>query len=288
MYTQIKLYIQDRAAIGRQKSTLENYKRTLTELAEFCPAWPVTQDTLRLFFLHKRETCNGITVCSIHSTLNVFFNWTVKQGFADCNPLANMDKPTKPGRLPKVIPKTDLKTVFTTLTAISSTQKIMTIRDCAMMRFAYDSGCRASEIAGVLICNLDLGYNSCKVIGKGNKERVIFYGHKCADALRAWLRVHPGGRYLFPSRIRIEIKPLTRKGVSYVVRRACCVAHVEGFTAHQLRHSYATHALRAGIDLEHISRQLGHSDIKTTMVYLGLDDEDRRRAHLRNAPGDTL
>lgn len=128
------------------------------------------------------------------------------------------------------------------------------------------------------------------VQGKGDDERVTFFGAKTARALRSWLAItHPGCEWLFPSNShQAGFRPLTRNGMYQALLRWCDVAKIERFRLHDLRHSYARHALRRGIDLEMVQRQLGHKDISSTMIYSKSEDEDRREVHLRLSPGDDI
>ena len=156
----------------------------------------------------------------------------------------------------------------------------------------YGAGLRVSEAAGLDAGDLDLEARLVKVLGKGNKERVVPFGPPAAEALRSWLDEAGAGAVedlrapLFRNRFggRLSVRAMWR-----IVRDAGASNGLAGVHPHALRHSCATHLLGSGADLRSIQEQLGHSSLSTTQRYTHVDPahllEVYRRAHPTAGPG---
>jgi site-specific recombinase XerD len=133
-------------------------------------------------------------------------------------------------------------------------------RDRAILELAYATGCRRQEITDLQIANIDFEGCTAKVLGKGNKERIVCFGSKAAVALRA----HVGNRH--SGRV-FEICAAT---INRIVRRAARRAGLEGVHAHTLRHCFASHLLEASGDLRAVQELLGHASVASTAKYTHL------------------
>lgn len=274
-------FIQAKHAAGRKPGTLRFYRQTITEFSQFA-AWPPTTQNIRDYLAYKRSYCVEVTVNSVFCGLRAFLNWCERERLLSDNPIARIDKPRAQRTLPKAATIATMKRLFIT---IERTPGRQAIRDMALFRLAYDTGARKTELAGLKRDDLDLDTWAIMIRqGKGGKDRQVYFGRKCAQALAAWLAIHPGGRHLFINRVG---DPLGRTGIYQALQKYCRLAKIR-LTVHQLRHSYATHSLRRGIDLGHIQNQLGHADIATTAIYLAVEDEERRKAHRDKSPGDAV
>jgi integrase/recombinase XerC len=151
----------------------------------------------------------------------------------------------------------------------------LALRDRAMLELLYGSGVRVSELVGLDLMQLDLGARMARVVGKGDKERVVPFGQPCAEALRTYLAVRAELRTrrtlaqdphaVFLSRLGRRI---TTRQVQHVVRRLGALGTgTPDLHPHTLRHSCATHLLDAGADLRSIQELLGHASLSTTQRY---------------------
>ena len=146
-------------------------------------------------------------------------------------------------------------------------------RDRALLELAYATGARASEIAGLLMDDLELAQGVIRCRGKGNKERIVPVGSKARAAVEAYvedereemLKGRPSP-YLFVSRTG---RPMRREDVWRTVKRYVEKAGLGGrkISPHTLRHSFATHLLENGYDIRTIQELLGHKSVETTMIY---------------------
>jgi integrase/recombinase XerD len=288
-----KKYISDfidaKLAMGRQESTIEYYRNQLDQFAPFVDEWPPTISHIRAFLLHKRKTCNEVSVNTAFKAVQSFLNWCEFERLLTHNPVYKTDRSSRHQPLPKPATQEAMARFIHVIESYAHDGDRFAIRDLALFRLAYDTGCRASELSQMELDDLDLHYGSVFVRNaKGQKDRVVYFAQKATEALMDWLVIHPECEWLFPNRYRARPQPLGRRGMLHAVKKWSSLAKIRKMTVHRIRHSYATHSLRRGIDLGHIQHQLGHSDIKTTAIYLAIEDSDRRRAHRENSPGDAI
>jgi site-specific recombinase XerD len=283
-------FILSRRAADRSPATIAFYEAILGELVKFSPRWPLEAEDLQNFLLKKAETCNAVSIRSYFRALRAFCNWLKDEERIADNPMDHMVRPRRLKRkIPRDAPPGAIKRLFGVLADRAADNDQLAIRDHALFRLVYDTGLREAEVAGLKVDDVDLlGHVVIVRDGKGSQDRVVYFGQRCREILEKWLMIRPDCPWLFPSRLRIRIRPLTPKGIYTALQRWCREAKIERISVHQLRHSYATHALRRGIDLDHIQHQLGHADLATTAIYLSPNDPDRKRAHLLHAPGDVL
>lgn len=155
-------------------------------------------------------------------------------------------------------------------------------RDYVLMLFLYNSGARASEAAGLRIADIDWQSQSVRIIGKGNKHRICPLWPTTVEHLRQITRQREPEQRLFLNRNR---QPITRFGIHTLVERYALKAAVlapslstKRVSPHVIRHSTATHLLRAGVDINTIRAWLGHASLNTTNIYAETDLETKARA----------
>jgi len=168
----------------------------------------------------------------------------------------------------------------------------MPLRDVALLEMLYATGCRASEIAGLRMCDLRLATSMAIVYGKGRRERIVVYGQPAALALAAYLQdcrplltgiieEQPRGHVFLSASGR----ELNRKEVWRLVKKYLTIAGLPaGYSTHSLRHACASHMVASGAGLDVVQRLLGHANISTTTVYLHSDDASRRRVWAQCGP----
>jgi len=168
------------------------------------------------------------------------------------------------------------------------------LRDRALLELFYASGLRVSELAGLMLQQLDLDNGYLRVFGKGAKERVVPVGGKAVEALRIYLAAgRPAfvksktGSALFLSE---RGGALSRKTLWFIVQKYAEKAGIaRGVKPHQLRHSFASHLLGGGADLRAIQEMLGHANLATTQIYTAVEEkrlvDQHARFHPRNREG---
>lgn len=193
------------------------------------------------------------------------------------DPMADLERPKRGVRVPRVLSRQDVERL---LSAPDSSP--IGIRDRAILEVLYAAGLRVSELVGLSLGEVDAESCVCRVIGKGNKQRLAPLGDLALDWLDRyrsevrplWVR-DPSLQQVFLSR---RGGPMTRQAVWYRVRLwARCAGIDRPLTPHVLRHSFATHLLEGGADLRSLQEMLGHADIGTTEIYTHVSREQLRK-----------
>lgn len=229
--------------------------------------------TIRSYLAHlARRKLSRSSVARHLSALRTFFKYLMREGVVSANPARTVATPKREKRLPTVMQTTEVVTLIESTDATTP----LRIRDRAWMELLYASGLRISELVGIDLDDLELRSHLVKVRGKGSKERIVPFGTKAEEALRAWLDVRaerardPDESALFVNHRgrRITTRSVRRLFDAYL-RRASLRA---GISPHTMRHSFATHLLTAGADLRGIQELLGHASLSTTQKYTHLND----------------
>ncbi len=213
------------------------------------------------------------------ASLRAFFKYlTVKTHILEVNPVAELDSPSLPKRLPKYLTLDDSKAL------LAHVDGAFAARDYCILTLFLNCGMRVSELAGI---NLqDIRENTLRVIGKGNKERTLYLNDACIAALEAYLpeRIvpHPADKNaLFTSRNRNRLSVPT---IKMLVKKHLAAAGLDThkYSTHKLRHTAATLMYQNGVDLRTLQTVLGHRSVDTTMIYTHIQDENVRAAALNN------
>lgn len=165
------------------------------------------------------------------------------------------------------------------------------LRDRALLEMMYATGCRASEISGIRIEDVQLNEGYCKCRGKGNKQRLVPLGENAAEAISLYLEklrpelvknLRSPESYLFVSR---SGRYLRREAIWELVKKYALAADIPvSISPHTLRHSFATHLLAGGADLRQVQEMLGHASITTTQIYTHVDQSKLKRVHELHHP----
>ena len=214
------------------------------------------------------------------SALNSFFSFLARQGRIDRNPFAMVDLPKSGRLLPKALSIEEVNRLLEQPEVSSP----LLIRNWTMLLLLYSTGVRVSELVNLPLvgCNMESGF--LKVIGKGNKERLIPFGRAAAEAVDNYLEhsrpLLLKGRkstYLF---ITNRAKPMTRARFWQILKETAEAAGIrKQISPHMLRHSFATHLLANGADLRAVQMMLGHADIATTQIYTHIDQDRLKSIH---------
>ena len=240
--------------------------------------------TIRAYLAHlaRRKLSRASTARHL-SALRTFFKYLMREGMVTANPARTVATPKREKHLPAVMQPADVALLLEQ----PDTEEVLGKRDRAFLEMLYASGLRISELVGIDLDDIELRARLVKVHGKGSKQRIVPFGKKAEEAVRAWLTVRkaePDEQAVFVNYRgeRITTRSVRRLFDGYV-RKAALRA---GISPHTMRHSFATHLLTAGADLRGIQELLGHSSLSTTQKYTHLNDwqliEVYRKAHPRS------
>ncbi|BAH38671.1 tyrosine recombinase XerD [Gemmatimonas aurantiaca T-27] len=277
---------------GASPRTIEAYRRDVIRCAAQMRAMGITQAkditpaALREFVYHLKDL--GLAGSSIRrniSALRTWFRIMVAEGLVTTDPTERLDSPQRWRTLPEVLSVDEV----TRLLAAPGLDERLAFRDRAMLELAYGAGLRVSEWIGMSVKDVMLEDSLVRVLGKGNKERLVPIGRSAIGAVAVYLReLRPvlergGGKgILF---LNGRGAPLSRMGAWKLVRKYVGMAGIEKpVSPHTLRHSFATHLLEGGADLRAVQEMLGHADIATTQIYTHVDREYLRSVHRQFHP----
>lgn len=198
------------------------------------------------------------------ASVRTFFEFLIRKGELKNNLAKLVPTPRGEKRLPTFLTVDEV----VKLLSIEGSGALLS-RDVAVLELLYSSGLRVSELVGINLNDIDLKNLTVKVLGKGNKERIVPLGSKAAQALDQYLRerlgMKPGGDHLF---VNTRGDRLNVRSVDRIIRKYALLAGIpKNVSPHVLRHTFATHLLGGGADLRAIQEMLGHKSLSTTQRY---------------------
>lgn len=270
-------------------ATCRAYARDLDRLRAWCITHEIRTvdelDPARLRAFSASLARAGLDPRSIQrhlSALRRWCGWLVDQGALTSNPAADLKAPRTRRKLPETLDPDEVARLL----EIPGDQPL-DIRDRAMLELCYSSGLRVSELADARWDRLDAAQGLLRVIGKGDKERVVPVGRHALAALNEWRRAlaafaSGNSRYIF---VTAGGRPL---GVRAIQKRIGQRARSQGLGRHvhphQLRHSFASHILESSGDLRAVQELLGHANLSTTQIYTHLDFQHLAEVYDRAHP----
>ncbi|MGB4397967.1 MAG: site-specific tyrosine recombinase XerD [Daejeonella sp.] len=263
------------------ENTIEAYLRDVDKLLQFFSSRSeekkpeaVTTADLKDFLVWVNQL--GMippTQARVLSGLKAFFKYLILEGNIDSDPSALLESPKMSRKLPDTLNIQEINSIMDAI----DLSKPEGMRNKAMLETLYGSGLRVTELIGLNISNLHLDIEFIKILGKGNKERLVPIGSEAIKYLRIYLeevRVHipvkPGKEdFVFLNR---RGSPLSRVMVFLIIKDLAQVAGIpKNISPHTFRHSFATHLIEGGADLRAVQEMLGHESITTTEIYTHLD-----------------
>lgn len=230
----------------------------------------------------------GMAISSVERALSAikgFHRFMVVERITSSHPATDLPLPKKPLRLPDIISRDQVADLLDQpFPATASGQ-----RDHAMVEVLYGCGLRVSELTGLDISQVFFDEQIVRVVGKGDKERIVPIVGTAASTLQAYLEQWRPG-LVNPCSLTSAVflnthgHRLSRQSVHSIVARAGALVGIDGLHPHTLRHSFATHMLEGGADLRVVQELLGHADISTTQLYTHLDRSHIRQVYLEAHP----
>jgi integrase/recombinase XerC len=271
--------------------TVKEYGSDVAGLVAFCAAAePAVADVaqidlflLRAWLAKLARKQSPSSLARKVSAVRTFMRWLRRRGAIDRCPAEELGIPKVRRGLPTLLSVDAAAQVM----EAASLDTPVGLRDRAIVELLYGSGLRVSELCGLDLDSVDLSGSSARVLGKGNKERVVPLGRASVGAIRAWLAVrpsvvHPKRKTQDPRALLLTVRGarLFPKAVWVVVRRlGAAGAGRADLHPHALRHSCATHMLGGGADLRAIQELLGHKTLSTTQRYTHVSVEHLMRAY---------
>lgn len=202
------------------------------------------------------------------SSLKRFYAYLLREKKIEVDPVALINTPKLGRSLPKILTETDVEALLNA----PDTETLLGFRDRVLFEVLYATGLRVSELVGIQLSQVNLNQGVLRVVGKGNKERLVPLGEEAVQ----WLeRYQTGPRMqLLKGKVSNDLfvtnraSAMTRQAFWYLIKRYAKQAGINAtISPHTLRHAFATHLLNHGADLRVVQMLLGHSDLSTTQIY---------------------
>lgn len=220
---------------------------------------------IRQYLAKLHKSCSRTSIARKLSAIKVFFRFLVREGLLDISPAETLATPRREQYLPKVLSAE--QTGFL-LDHSPQGQRLLVLRDLAMFELTYSCGVRVGELVGLDIDSIDLDARQVRVLGKGNKERILPIGQQACVALKNYLSERNDTNQHEALFLNQRGGRLTARSVQRNLKKRLLQFGLPGdVTPHALRHSFATHLLDAGADLRVIQELLGHASLSTTQRY---------------------
>lgn len=270
-----------RSQRGYSNNTVRNYEIDLRQFFEYLKknnGDPADLDTIDfrvirgylggLFKRYKKTT-----IARKLSAIRSFFNYIERNGQREGNPAAEISSPKQGNYIPEYLNIDDMFRLLQTAAVSNPLES----RDLAILELLYSCGIRVSELTGLNLSDIDFDQRLVRVIGKGNKERIVPIGKKALEAVGNYIkstdRLRRKGRNLeesgdSPLFLNNRGGRLSSRSVSTLIKKYVTESGlVNGITPHSIRHTFATHLLDSGADLRSVQELLGHVSLSTTQKY---------------------
>lgn len=261
-------------------SDIQRYKVFGEETLSFASPLFITQEHIEQFLYFLIEDCflSERTLARNIASIRTFHQFLLAEKYATFDPTEHIESPKFTQKLPVVLNTHEIETLF----AAINLQKPAGIRNRAILELLYSSGLRVSELTNLTYNHLHLTEGFVRVLGKGNRERLVPIGDYAVQYLQQyWTEVRAAKMpqrgfenhvFLNPSG-----KSFSRISIFNLVKKLCLAAGIEkNVSPHTFRHSFATHLVEGGADLRAVQEMLGHESITTTEIYTHLDSEHLR------------
>jgi len=270
-----KLYLADKKIEGYSKATLKSYQIQVNLLIRHFGDIDIDEITLvglKNYLIEKGGHLKPSSLGARIRFIRAFFRWATDEGYCGANPARKLREPRLGNRVPKALSEEDTEILR---------EGCQTPFEHALIEFMYTTGCRIGEVYRLNRNALDWENRSCVVLGKGDKEREVYFSIKAA----IWLRKYLNARKDNDMALFVTERAPHRASIAqlrYVVKRIARRSEVESNVyPHKLRHSYATHLLNNGAPMEGIQTLLGHQKLETTMLYAQLSGPRRKEIYRR-------
>ena len=268
--------------------TIRDYLTTLRKLIDQIgdvEIQDLNQEILRGFL--ASQPVGKKTLLNYHTGLSAFLKWSVSEEILESNPLAGVPRPRPEQRIIQPIPEEHIRLILQACGRVEYQRDRKRIvadiknkhRNRAIILLLLDTGLRATELCTALRKETDLQRRCLKVIGKGNKERILYFSPTTAQAL--WKCIQHDYPALF---VNERGAPLNRDLLASMLYRTCDRAGVPRYSPHDFRHTFAVNFLRNYPNIYVLQQMLGHSTLDMVKRYLAISEQDMRTAQTLASP----
>lgn len=271
---------------GMSPHTVAAYTSDVAEFLDSSGVKPsdAVRDDILDYLSSRSGNLSKRSLARLLSSLRSYFDWLVLEGERPDNPCDNLESPKIGRYLPDVLSVEEVSMIIDSV----DLRTWQGMRDRAILEILYGSGLRVSEACSLKISQVYLREGFLRIVGKGDKERLVPLGEVAAEKFEDYLSVRPEAyspAYDDVAFLNRFGKPLSRVAIFNMVKKQAMLAGVrKEISPHTFRHSFATHLIENGADLRAVQEMLGHESILTTEIYTHIDSRTWQNAILSHHP----
>lgn len=274
---------------GLSRNTLSAYRSDLNRFCKFLDSKGLLsceQVDVQKFLAHMlSENIKSSSSARILSTLRRFYRYQLRENKISKNPCDQVMSPRQGRPLPRSLSEAQVVALLNS----PDEQKPLGLRDKAMLETLYATGLRVSELVNLKLLEINLDLGVVRIIGKGNKERLVPLGQQAISYVALYLnQSRPellGDKQSEALFITARGSAMSRQAFWYLIKRHAKSAGIETeLSPHTLRHAFATHLINHGADLRSVQMLLGHADLSTTQIYTHIARERLQSLHSKHHP----
>ncbi len=273
------------------ETTINSYARDIEQYYEFLKEnkiedKDISNDEIRSYLKHMDELkYSKSTISRNLSALRHYYNYLMISYNYKNNPFKQIRNPKKDKKIPNFLQYDELENIINSIPLDNA----LDVRNRLIIELLYATGLRVSELTSLEINQINYSGREIKVVGKGNKERIVYFGEYCEEILKLYLRSYRNellnvkrNDYLLLNK---DGNPLSSRGVELIINKIIKeLALKHNVSPHTLRHTFATDLLNNGADLKSVQELLGHSSLSTTQIYTHITNERLRSVYLKSFP----
>ena len=272
----IEAFISSKQIEGCSDRTIKYYKEIIDKFNDSFDKSikKITTEEIRSYLSNYKEmsTCGSTTIDNIRRVLSSFFSWLEDEDYIIKSPIR---------RIHRIKTPTTVKEVLTDENLEKLRDECENIRDLSLIELLISTGMRVGELVNLNISNLNFEDRSCIVLGKGNKEREVYFDAKTKLHLKEYISKRSDNNDALFVSLREPHQRLSISGIELIVRNLGVNTNISKVHPHKFRRTLATMAIDKGMPVEQVQKLLGHVKIETTMHYAMVNQSNVKISHRR-------
>ena len=280
-----KYYEYLKYELNYSDNTIKDYLRNLESFFSYLDTLKkdylslTKEDTINyLKYLDKKKLSNK-TIANILSSIRTYYDYLLDLKKVDINIFKLVKNPKIEKKLPSFLSEGEMDDIFDSIEC----NNVLDYRNKLIIELFYDTGIRVSELTNIKLEDIKKAEKTIRIYGKGNKERIVYYTKKCAEAIDNYLNVrNSDSEFLI---LNFKGDKITSRGIEKIISNIFTKAAIKTKASpHTIRHTFATHLLNNGADIKSVQELLGHSSLNTTEIYTHVTSEYLKQEYLKNMP----
>lgn len=264
----MKKFADGKSAVGMSDNTLKQYRIAIAKLEAISEKSmaDIESEDINTFLRKYGKTVSDVTLKAKYQLISSVYNYLYQHRYIPHNPITASESPKATVVYQEPLSRLNLEKVKSVIERLPMRESL---RDMAIIHFFVSTGCRVSELCNVRLGDIDLEARTCKVKGKGKKERPVALTENACYRIKAYLDTRKNTSLNAPlfATIRGEEKEMTKDGIQRIMKKIGKLAGVDKLTCHMFRRFYATELRRRGVNIQMIATSLGHANLNQINRY---------------------